>query len=78
MAPTDSQVVAAGTLNLVAMVVVCLSGIAAGALHFVTGYPAVELLALMLVGCAALVFDLNLRLAEVMRRQRRRKTKEGE
>jgi len=78
MAPTDSQTVAMRFTSLVAFVVVCLSGIAAGTLHVAAGYVAVELLALMVAGCALLVFDLNLRLVEVLRRQRRRKVQGGE
>lgn len=75
-APTDADLVGSTTIDLIAFLLMALSGIAAAVLNLVWGYTAVELLALMVAGCATLVLNLNLRLVTILKRQRRRKRPE--
>jgi len=70
---TDSQVVATTTLDNVLLLLVCLAGLAAFAVQWLLGRDATDLLALMVVGTAGLLWNLNLRIVAVLRRQRRRK-----
>ena len=72
MSPTDSDLVRSTTLDSVLLLVVCLAGLGAAGLQWF-GYRSLDLLALMVVALAGLLWSLNLRLVAVLKRQRRRK-----
>lgn len=76
---TDSEHVAAASVDHVLVAVVCLAGIAAWAVQWFLGRPSADLLALMVVAAVGLLYRLNMRLVVLLHRQRRRKTRgEGE
>lgn len=76
MGQTDSELLMPTTLDHMLLALLCAAGIAAAGVQWFLGYPAVDLIALMLVCAAALVYQLNMRIVMVIRRQRKRKAGE--
>ena len=73
MPSTDSETVAATSIDTALVIVVCAAGLAAAAAQSIYDRPSVDLLALMTVAATVLAFRLNIRLATILHRQRQRR-----